>query len=72
MLSNCLSPASYFGELSSSEEEEEDKDINIMDSGEDEVSRLGESTMQAGESQDVMAAEGVDDTGEAWYAGKEK
>ena len=34
------SSASFFGELSSSEEEEEDeKDINIMDSGEDEASR---------------------------------
>ncbi|GFS15869.1 transcription initiation factor TFIID subunit 7 [Elysia marginata] len=35
-----LDIASFFGEVSSSEEEEEDeKDINIMDSGEDEASR---------------------------------
>lgn len=48
----------------SSSEEEEDKDVNIMDSGEEEASRMGESSMQAGESQDAMVAEAVDDTGE--------
>ena len=48
----------------SSSEEEEDKDVNIMDSGEEEASRMGESSMQAGESQDAMVTEAVDDTGE--------
>ncbi|XP_076467895.1 transcription initiation factor TFIID subunit 7-like [Babylonia areolata] len=53
--------ASFFGEVSSSEEEE-DKEVNIMDSGEDDMSRLGESSLQAPESQDAMGAEGGDDT----------
>ncbi|KAL8607290.1 hypothetical protein ACOMHN_047621 [Nucella lapillus] len=62
--------ASFFGELTSSEEED-DKEVNIMDSGEDDLSRLGESSLQAPDPQDTqdtqdtpdpMAAEGGDVT----------
>lgn len=58
----CVSAASFFGELSSSEEEDE-KDVNIMDSGEEETSRgayvsqMGDNSVDraTSESQDVIA-----------------
>ncbi|XP_046339954.1 transcription initiation factor TFIID subunit 7-like [Haliotis rufescens] len=54
-----LDPASYFGEVSSSEDDE-DRDINIMDSGEEETSH-GPSTPRVGfTSIDRMTSESMD------------
>ncbi|GFN81522.1 transcription initiation factor tfiid subunit [Plakobranchus ocellatus] len=66
--STSLDVASFFGELSSSEEEEEDeKDINIMDSGEDDASRgpttpKGAAGGAAGERGGEVPESGMTDT----------
>lgn len=58
-----LDVASFFGELSSSEDEE-DKDINIMDSGEDDTSR-GPLTPRIGDNSSLAASESQGGDGEA-------